>query len=326
MNALVTGATGFLGNNLVRALVDRGDSVRVILRQGADPQPLRDLKIQKFTGRLEDEALLFQAAAGVDVIYHCAGYVKIGWTHLDEARRVNVGLTQKVATVAQKCAARFVHVSTVNTLGVMLDGTELDEQTANQNHVNCAYVVSKKEAEQAVQKAVDRGLDAVIVHPSFMLGPFDWKPSSGSMMLEVLTVRPPFAPRGGCSVADVRDVSTAIASAGHLGRSGENYILAGHNISYFDLWAKFANLKGRRGPYTTLGPILGWGIGSGADLWARLTDNETNFNSALVRMGAQTHYYRSDKARKDLGYENRPMEATIDDTWNWFCENGFAKA
>lgn len=325
MNALVTGATGFLGNNLVRALIDQGDSVCVIVRAGTNTAPLRDLNVKTFTGSLEDEALLHEAAVDVDVIYHCAGYVKIGWSQVDEARRVNVALTQKMINIARKFDARFVHVSTVNTLGVGLNEVELDEKSANQNYVGCGYVISKKEAEQAVQRAVDDGLDAVIIHPSFMLGPFDWKPSSGSMMLEVLTVRPPLAPRGGCSVADVRDVATAIVVAGHRGRCGEHYILSGHNIRYYDLWVRFANLKGRRGPYTTLGPILGWSIGWGADLWARISGKESNFNSALVRMGAQTHYYRSDKARKDLGYENRPIEDTILDTWNWFSENGIAK-
>ena len=326
MNALVTGATGFLGNNLVRALIDHKDSVRVIVREGSDTAPLRGLNVQKFTGSLENEAMLREAAAGVDVIYHCAGYVKIGWSQLKKARRINVDLTQKIIKIAQEYGARLVHVSTVNTLGVGQNGLELDERSAKQNYVSCSYVISKKEAEQAVQQAVGDGLDAVIIHPSFMLGPYDWKPSSGSMMLEVLTVRPPLAPRGGCSVADVRDVAKAMVAAGHKGLCGENYILSGHRIRYYDLWVRFANLKERRGPYTTVGPRLGGAIGRVADLWATVTGQESNFNSALVQMGAQTHYYRSDKARKYLGYENRPLDVTIQETWNWFCENGFAKA
>ncbi len=323
MRMLVTGATGLLGNNLVRMAIERGDQVRAIVRSGSPSVPLDDLPIERSACGLDDQDGLDRAAEGQQIVLHSAGFVRIGWSGLDEARRVNVEGTRRIARAARRAGARLVHISTVNTLALATSTGPADERTPIAGQVPCAYVVSKREAEAAVRDEIAQGLDAVIVHPGFMLGPWDWKPSSGKMLLEVARHRPPFAPAGGCSVVDVRDVARGVLAAAERGRCGEGYILAGVNLSYLALWKRMAKRAGVRGPIAPLLRPVGRGVGAVGDLWARLSGAETDINSAALRMGSQFHYYRSDKAARELDYRFGTVDDAIDAAWTWFVEHGY---
>src|SRR6185503_12077270 len=140
--------------------------------------------------------------------------------------------------------ARLVHVSSVNALGLGRLADPATEETALPGAINCPYVVTKRTGEVAVQKEIEQGLSAVIVNPCFMLGPWDWKPSSGRMLLEVAHFAP-LAPTGAYSVADARDVAAAVVQAARSPSARGRYILAGHNVTYFDAWRKFAAAAGK---------------------------------------------------------------------------------
>ena len=133
---------------------------------------------------------------GVDWVIHAAAYVHIGWTGLELARAINVGGTATVAACARRSGVRLVHVSSVDALGLPPDGSPSDEDTPAGGGVPCPYVITKRDAEQAVLAEVAAGLDARIVNPAYMIGPWDWKPSSGRMLLEVARNRALFAPLG----------------------------------------------------------------------------------------------------------------------------------
>jgi dihydroflavonol-4-reductase len=173
---------------------------------------------------------------------------------------------------------------------------------------------------------VDRGLHATIVLPGFMLGPWDWKPSSGRMMVEVGTRFLPLAPSGSFTVCDARDVAAGSLAAAERGRPGRRYLLCGVNLRYFELWRKIAALAGRAGPLAPLGPMQRVGLGFLGDLWYRLTGHEPDANSAAIRMSSLHHRFSSRRAREELGYATRPLDETLRDTWNWFREHGYVAA
>jgi dihydroflavonol-4-reductase len=181
--------------------------------------------------------------------------------------------------------------------------------------------VTKRAAERVVLDEVGRGLHAVIVNPAFMLGPWDWKPSSGKMLLEV-TRFAPFAPLGSTSICDARDVAVGAIAAAERGTPGQRYILAGYNLSYWEAWKKMAALAGKRGPRLPMGPIvrgIGWPL---LALKSRLA-TEGDANTATMAMGRQSHCFSSERAKRELGYRNRPLEETLADTWTWFLEQGY---
>ncbi|NQT17767.1 MAG: SDR family oxidoreductase [Planctomycetes bacterium] len=322
---LVTGATGLLGNNVVRMLLDQGQAVRVLARESSDPRPLEGLDLQIARGDVRDPDSVRQACEGVECVIHSAGYVQIGRSGLDRHRAINVEGTRHVAQAARRCGVRMVHVSSCDAIGVNSVEEPADEETPLNDPPPVPYVISKREAELAVLDEVDGGLDAVIVNPGFMLGPWDWKPSSGRMLLEVAGGRALLAPRGWFSLCDARDVAAGLLAALQRGQTGRRYILAGVTYSYLDAWRLFAQVTGARSPWRRAGPLMLRAAGFVGDLGTRLTGREPNVNSGVIALAALPKNYSSDRAQTELGYQIRPPEETVRDAWTWFQRNGYAR-
>jgi dihydroflavonol-4-reductase len=250
--------------------------------------------------------------------------VHVGWRMLDEMRRVNVEGTRLVAEASRTTGARLVQVSSVNALGLTGDGSPADEETPFGNTVECPYVVTKREAERVVLDEVDRGLDAVIVNPVFMLGAWDWKPSSGRMLLEVAQGKGLFAPPGSQHFGDVRDIAAAIATAGDRGARGRRYILGGHHLSFLEAWTLFARVTGRRPPRAAAPPPLVRLAGRVGDLIGHCVGREGPLNSAAATMSLLRQHFSSERARTELGYSLRPLEDTVEHAWRWFVDHGYA--
>ncbi len=325
MAILVTGATGLLGNNVVRLLLQQGEPVRVFIREGGDPRPLAGLPVEIAKGDIRDAEMVRRAVEGVSAVIHAAAIVQIGWSGLEQQRAVNVVGTQHVSEAAAAAGIRMVHVSSVDALGVGSRDSPADEDSPREGKIPCTYVVTKREAEEVVRGQLGRGLDAVVVNPGFMLGPWDWKPSSGRMLLQVARGFTPVAPTGGCSLCDVRDVARGVVGALRYGRRGRNYILAGHNTGYLELWRLFAEVTGGRGPWFRAGPVVRILGGRGGDVWGNLTGREPDLNSASVALSGQWHYYSSAHAELELSYRIRPARETVEAAWQWFQEQSSAK-
>ncbi|NLF73492.1 MAG: NAD-dependent epimerase/dehydratase family protein [Candidatus Anammoximicrobium sp.] len=323
MTFLVTGATGLVGNNVVRRLLERGQAVRVLVRRESDFRPLQGLEVERVWGDVRDADSVRQACRGVSAVVHAAAVVRFGWTGLEQDRAVNVRGTEHVAAAALEASARLVHVSSVDALGVGHRDAPADEDSLREGKVPCTYIVTKREAEAAVRRSVDRGLDAVIVNPGFMLGPWDWKPSSGRMLLEVARRFTPLAPTGGVTSCDVRDVVDGLLAACEKAPAGRQYILGGENLTYQQLWCLFAEVSGGSKPWFRAGPLMRVLGGYGGDLWGRITGREPDLNSAAVRATSQFHYYRSARAEAELGYRPRPFRQSVADAWAWFVEHGY---
>ncbi|MFV1968807.1 MAG: NAD-dependent epimerase/dehydratase family protein, partial [Pirellulaceae bacterium] len=267
---LVTGATGLLGNNVARLLLARGAAVRVLIRNGSDRRSVDGLDVEIANGDICDPASVREACEGTRAIVHAAAYVQIGRSQLALHRQTNVAGTRSLARAARDAGARLVHVSSVDALGLGSEEDPADEETPLSKPASCAYVISKREAEQVVLEEVNQGLDAVIVNPGFMLGPWDWKPSSGRMLLEVAHGRGWFAPQGNCSVCDVRDVAAGIIAAMERGLTRRQYILAGENLTYLQAWRLFAEVSDARRPIGAVGPWILRGAGLVGDVWGLL--------------------------------------------------------
>jgi dihydroflavonol-4-reductase len=337
VDCLVTGATGLVGNNVARLLVNRNDNVRVLVRPGQRPGPTADarqaaggafaaLPVDMVAAALHDEAAMQRAVDGTTHVIHSAAMVHCGWRHLAEMRHVNVEGTRVVARAARRAGARLIHVSSVDAIGLRSDGVPADEETPPGGMLECPYVVTKRQAEAAVLEEVDKGLDAVIVNPVYMIGPWDWKPSSGRMLLEVGAGRGLFAPPGSNDFVDVRDVAQGILSAMSRGQTGRRYILGGQPLSYLDAWRIFARVSGRLQPLG-IAPrpfvhVAGWC----GDLASLLTRRELPVNSAATGMSMLAHNFSCARAVAELGYTRRPFEAAAQDAWDWFVGHGYVRA
>jgi dihydroflavonol-4-reductase len=323
MVTLVTGATGLVGNNIVRRLLAEGRAVRVLARDQADPRPLAGLEVQIARGDVRDRQAVTRAVQGASCVVHAAGHVHIGWRDWEAARAINVEGTRHVAEAARAEGVTLVHVSSLDALGLATRQRPGDEETAPVGGVLCPYVVTKREAEQVILELVALGLDARIVNPGFMVGPYDWKPSSGRMLLHVAKGWGLFAPLGANSYCDVRDVAAGVLAAAERGKPGRRYILGGEVLSYFQAWRVFAEVTGGTPPVFPAGPLVRIGAGYFGDLVAKVTGREPDVNSAATAISAQTRNFTSARAEQELGYRPRPLREAAADAWTWFRQNGY---
>jgi dihydroflavonol-4-reductase len=325
MRVLVTGATGLVGNNVARLLLQRGCTVRALVRDAVVPRSLADLPVELAQGELRDPRSIRRAMADVDQVIHAAAVVHIGWTGLDVQRAVNVEGTRAVAEAARAAGARLVHVSSVDALGIGSRAQPADEQTPPVGHVDCPYVVTKREAEAVIQQQVALGLDAVIVNPAYMLGPWDWKPSSGRMLLAVARGQGLLPPPGGNDFCDVRDVAAGILQALDRGAAGRRYILGGEPLSYHQAWTMFAEVTGGRRPWRVAPRTLLELAGRAGDLWATLSRREGDLNSAAVEISRLEHHFSYARAAAELDYRPRPAREAAEAAWAWFVDHGYAR-
>lgn len=265
-----------------------------------------------------------EAIGGCDAVIHCAGLIHLGWTQMERSMQVNCEGTRRIVESCLRHGKKLIYIGTVDSIAVGTRDSPADEMTPLANaggQIPSAYVLSKTAGLEVVTKAVDRGLDTVILHPGFMLGPWDWKPSSGQMVVELSKGWKMVAPSGGCSVCDSRDVASATIRALDLdGPSGRQFILAGANWTYKKLWTELAKRFGRPAPIMGAGPgqrfIGGWF----GDLVTKLTGKEPYLNSASVAMSSQFHWYHSKRAHDELGYQSRDPHESIDDSVAWIRE------
>ena len=319
----LTGGTGLLGNNIIRQSLERGWSVTALVRDRSTPKSLSGLDVELIQGDLNDRQALLAGVSQADAVVHAAAHIHLGWKFLDEAMQVNLKGTENVIAAALHHSKPMVHISTVNTLAVATSDTVIDETSDGPEQVPCTYVVSKRAAEKAVYAAMERGLTAYMIHPGYVLGPWDWKPSSGRMVVELSRRWTPISPAGGCSVCDARDVADGILTVLERGKPGRPYILAGENMTYFDLWSRFAKVLGKRPPIIHV-RAFGQFIGSRwADFTSRFRQGESDLNTAAMLMSSQFHYYSSRRAADELGYRSRTADQTIQDAVKWLTEYSY---
>lgn len=329
-HAAVTGASGLLGSNLAAELIAQGHSVTATRRPSTDTSPLSDLPVNWVCADLGSIAELRDVFADVEVVFHCAANVSNRRRIIPAISAVNVDATRAVVEAAIAAGTpRVVHTSTANTIGPTPDGTPADERTPwgwDTAGLAGAYPVTKRRGEIFVQRACDR-LDAVIVNPTYLVGPRDARPSSGRLIVEIANHRIPYWTPGYNNFADVRAVARGMIAAWLRGRRGERYILGGQELTYRDYIERVARVVGVDPPRRRLPYPVAWIGGRAGDLLEVFTGRETIVNSVSVGYAFTDRYrYRSDKAVRELGYVLAPIEPAISDAVNWFRARGMIRS
>lgn len=325
MLALVTGATGFVGSNLVDMLSKAGWRVRILRRQTSSLAALAGLSFESAEGDVTDANSLLAATQGCDAVFHAAGVVMDFWRpDPDKLHRVNVQGTRNVVQAALATGVqRLVYTSSQGALGFAEDDTPLDEtHQFNIPPTAYPYGYSKHLAEQEVQAAVAQGLPAVIVNPSVVMGPKDVNLLNSRIILEVARGRIPLMPPGGINVVDVQDVARGHLLALHNGRPGERYLLAGHNVSNVQLARAIAAVLGVRPPRGAIPrPLIG-PLARLADVANHLARQPLPLSGDVLRMGARYFYADNRKAVDELGLQVTPLRQTIQSAVDWLRAEG----
>ena len=315
---LVTGGSGFLGSHVVRALAERGDQLRVLLRRGSSVDHLSDLELERTSGDVTDRRAVRRALEGIDRVFHLAGTTSMRANNSNAVFDLNVKGTRTVLEEALAAKVeRVVHTSSVAAIGpAKARGTADETQLFTAGHLGIAYANSKHEAEVEALRLAAHGLPVVIVNPSFVLGPDDPKGTSMDLVRRFLLGRIPAYVDGGLNIVDVRDVARGHLLADEKGQVGERYILAGRNFTLDRLFADFARLSGREQLPVKL-PGRPTALAVQVMVWAGLP---LPVSPDEVRSATLWWTYRNTKARRELGFEPRPHEETLEDAVRWQME------
>ncbi|RIY09862.1 NAD-dependent epimerase/dehydratase family protein [Hymenobacter rubripertinctus] len=318
---LVTGANGFLGHHLVAELHGRGHAVRALVRPGTPPLFPADWNVDYWEADLTQPATLAGAAEGCGTIIHAAALASVNPARNPALWAVNVEGTRAVLAEARRAAVgRLVYVGTANVFGF---GTRENPGNETRPYAGTRYGLdymdSKRAATDLVLDAVAREqLPAVLVHPTFMLGPEDVKPTSGALLLEIYRGNVPGYPSGGKNYVHVRDVATATVNALSQGRVGESYILGNENLSYREAFGLIAGLLGVAAPRWPVPAGLAQLYGTFSSWQARLTGRPGRLNAAMTAVANDGHYFGVEKARRELGMPQTPINQAITEAFAWF--------
>jgi dihydroflavonol-4-reductase len=315
---LVTGGTGFIGSHVVRELAERGDDLRLLVREGSEAGHLSGFEWERATGDVLDRDSVRSAMNGVERLFHLAGTTSMRRRDRGRVFDLNVEGTRNVMEEALRAGViRAVHTSSAGAVGPARPGGAADEsQPFTAGGLGIAYVNSKHDAELVAMRVAARGLSAVVVNPSFVFGPDDPSGTSNGLVRRLLLRRIPAYLDGALSIVDVRDVARGHLLADELGQEGERYLLSGRNFTLKRLFADLSRIAGvPPPPFQAQGRLLLAAVEAleGAGLPAPASSQE-------VRSGMHWWTYSHEKARREFGFSPRPHEETLEDTVRWQLE------
>jgi dihydroflavonol-4-reductase len=325
MRALVSGATGFVGSAVARALLREGWQVRTLVRPNSDRRNLESLEVETVVGDLSDRNSLEHAVAGCEALFHVAADYRLGARNPQELYRTNVEGTRNVLNASRiGGVGRVVYTSSVATIGIPADGSPGSETTpVALSDMIGHYKRSKFLAEQVARDAAQAGGPVVIVNPSTPVGPGDVKPTpTGRMVLDAATGRMPAYVDTGLNIVHVDDVATGHLLALHRGRDGERYILGGDDMTLREILVEIARIVGRRPPRIRLPSAALLPIAYAAEAVGRLTGRTTRVTVEGVRMARKRMFFSSEKAVRELGYRWRDATQAFEDAILWLRGQG----
>jgi dihydroflavonol-4-reductase len=326
MTVAVTGATGHIGANLVRALIDKHIPTRCLVHKSH--RAIDGLDVEKIHGDVCDLDSLTRAFKGVDVVYHLAAAISLSmgsWRHLEE---INVEGTANVVEVCRRAGVRrLIHFSSIHALMQEPFETPVNEERPLVDSRRYPpYDRSKAASERVVRQAIESGLDAVIIYPTAVFGPYDYMPSFfGEALILITRRRLPALVTGGFDWVDARDVVNGAMMAAAKAPAGSRYLISGHWVSMCDIAKIIAEITGANTEKWVC-PL--WLAHVGAPFiegFGYINQKRPLYTSVSLRALKSNKNISHEKAKRELGYQPRPFRETLADTLNWFETNGQLK-
>lgn len=323
---LVTGADGLLGSNLVRTLISRNYDVRVLIQRDRSVPSLDGLDIERVSGDVLDFTSLEKAAKGCKNIIHVAANTNVWPSRGEIYYKVNVEGTRNMIKAAQNNGVtRFVHIGSASSFGV---GSKTKPGTENDPCVSAKYgmdyIDTKVKGQLVVLEAVKKeGFPAIVVNPTFMIGPYDSKPSSGAMIIAAAKGQVPGFTGGGRNWVHVKDVAEATANALTMGRIGEAYILGHENLTYKEAITQICEVVGTKPPRLTVPDFIIKGIGLAGTAIGNITGKAPKLTYPMAMVSCDEHYFSPAKAIKELALPQTGLKVAAREAYDWFRANGY---
>ncbi|MFV0345986.1 MAG: NAD-dependent epimerase/dehydratase family protein [Bacteroidales bacterium] len=317
---LVTGANGLLGTNIVLDLLERGYAVKALVRNPGSLMHIANAGYELAKGDITDKKRLIELSENCDYIIHTAANTSQSLLKAEDYDEANLHGTQNVIDAGKiNNIKRLVYIGTANTYGYgSLEDLGNEKKAIKYPFTKSNYAISKTKVQALVDKETDN-IDLITVSPTFMIGAYDSKPSSGKMVLMVLNKKIVFYPKGGKNFVHVKDVSLAAIKAMKQGQRGEKYLLANENMSYRDFFRLVAKRNNQKTifinvpkPILLLAGIIGSGI--------RRLGFPIQLSYTNTRILTINNYYSNKKAKEGLGIEFRSVESAVDDAIRWFAD------
>ena len=321
---LVTGATGHIGNVLVHKLMSMGEDLRLLLPPGESVAPLNGIKAEIVVCDIRDSEAVTRAVEGCDTVFHLAGIVRISRKNDALLEEVNIGGTQNmVEACLHHGVARLIYISSIHAIEEPHNGSAITERLRFVSDEKASgYANSKARATRFVQEGIARGLDAVILFPSGVIGPFDYKLSEIGALIKRFVKgsrsRIVFYFDGAYDFVDVRDVCDALVLAWKMGRRGEGYIISGEKASVKEIYMHLLSIRGIRKKLVRVPLALVKFAGAFLQFYSIVFRKKPFFTKYAVEVLRSNAHISSAKARKELGYRARPVLDSLRDSVAWF--------
>ncbi|MBI4196635.1 MAG: SDR family oxidoreductase [Deltaproteobacteria bacterium] len=325
MRVLVTGASGFVGSHVVRKLLEKRHSVRILRRKNSPTKLLEGLPLESVLGDVTDLDSILTAIRGCEAVFHIAGHISYWKGERALQNRINIEGTQNIVRACLKeRVTRLVHTSSIAAIGFGEEGQVVDEALSyNWGPYRINYNDSKFLAEEEVRSGIARGLDAVIVNPAVVFGAGDIHLHAGAMVCQIARGKMPFYFDGGCCTCDVEDVADGHVEALEKGRKGERYILGGENFRWKELFRLIAETVQGSPPKWKIPLPLMKTLALLEEGSSKLMKKRPRYTPEAVRVASLPCYYSSKKAIRELGYQVTPFKKTVQKTYDWYKANGY---
>lgn len=320
---LVTGATGHIGNVLVRQLIEKGEQVRAMLMPRENCKPLEGLEVETVEADVLDLDALFEAVRGIRGIFHLAGIISILPGKNPTVRKVNVEGTKNVLRAALESGVqKLIYTSSIHAIQRIEEGVISETLPFDPDNPYGEYDRSKAQATLEVQKAADTGFEAVIACPTGVIGPYDFRGSMMGAVIHAAAVRKPmFYVDGAYDFVDVRDVADGLIKVAEKGRRGESYILSGQRISVRYMLETVREITGQNFFQMKIPFDLARFAATFTPLYYKLAQATPRFTSYSLEVLQSNSNISHEKATRELGYQPRSLYESIGDTVRWFLES-----
>ncbi|HEY3768056.1 MAG TPA: hopanoid-associated sugar epimerase [Candidatus Angelobacter sp.] len=329
MKVFITGATGFVGSHVARALAVRGADLRLLVRSTSRTDNIADLHAEVATGDLRDPESLKKAMAGCEFVFHVAADYRLWVRDPEQMYRSNVEGTRAIIRAAQECGVRrVIYTSSVATMGFTREGhVAREDSPVSIRDMVGHYKRSKFMAEQIALEAGRNGANVVVVNPTTPIGEYDIKPTpTGRIVVDFLKRKFPAYVDTGLNLADVREVARGHLLAMEKARPGERYILGGANLTLKQILDKLSELTGLPSPTMKVPHAVAMGFAVFDQFFTgTILGKEPRATIDAVKMGRKKMFAASTKAEYELGYKVIPVEDALRRAVEWFQTNGYVE-